>query len=84
MDHYPHIDFPRYSYVEFPKWIDLPDGTQKLVQDEAEEEAVLAGARTRAEEQDERDALLQAAEVRGLKVDRRWSTERVRAALDAS
>lgn len=84
MDHYPHIDFPPYQFQSHPKWIDLPDGTQKLVQDEAEEEAVLAGARTRAEEQDERDALLQAAEVRGLKVDRRWSTERVRAALDAA
>lgn len=83
MDHYPHIDFPRYAYVEFPKWIDLADGTQKIVHDEDEENAVLQGARTAAEAEDERAALLQAAEVRGLKVDKRWSTERVRAALDA-
>lgn len=82
-DRYPHITFPPYQYEHFPLWIDLPNGERKIVHDEAEERAVLDGARTDAEVEGERAELLQEAEVRGLKVDKRWSTERVRAALDA-
>lgn len=65
-------DEPPYVYQEYPKWIG-----EALVQD-AGEEAALLGADTLAE----RDALIQSAQDKGIKIDRRWSDDKIRAAIE--
>lgn len=61
-----------YVYQEYPKWIG-----EALVQT-AEEEAALLGADTVAD----RDALIQSAVEKGIKIDRRWSDDKIRAAIE--
>lgn len=62
------------DFMEYPKWIG-----DALVQS-AEEEAALLGS----DNADERDALIQIAAERGVKIDKRWSDDKIRAALEAS
>lgn len=62
------------EYVEYPKWV----GDQ-LVQN-AEEEAALLGS----DDTDTRAALLQIAAEKGVKVDKRWSDDKIRAALEVA
>jgi hypothetical protein len=62
------------EFVEFPKWVG-----DVLVQN-AEEESALLGSDTT----DERAALLQIAAEKGVKIDKRWSDDKIRAALEAS
>lgn len=64
------------EFVEYPKWVG-----EVLVQN-AEEEAALAPAEP--EQNDERAALLQIADERGVRVDKRWSNDKIRAALEAA
>ena len=64
-----------YEYQEYPKWVG-----DKIVQTAEEEEELLRGADTA----DERAALLQAAADRGVKVDKRWSDDKIRAAIEAA
>jgi hypothetical protein len=64
-----------YVYQEYPKWV-----RDQLVQNEEEEEAALRGTDTA----DERAALLQAAADKGIKVDKRWSDDKIRAAIEAA
>lgn len=64
-----------YEYQEYPKWV-----SNKLVQTAEEEEALLRGADTA----DERAALMQAAADKGVKVDKRWSDDKIRAAIEAA
>lgn len=61
-----------YVFQEYPKWIG-----EALVADAAEEAALL-GADTLAD----RDALMQAAQDKGIKIDRRWSDDKIRAAIE--
>ncbi|VVE31572.1 hypothetical protein PEP31012_03706 [Pandoraea eparura] len=62
------------DYVEYPKWV----GDQ-LVQN-AEEESALLGS----DNPDTRAALLQIAEEKGIRIDKRWSDDKIRAALEAA
>jgi hypothetical protein len=62
------------EFVAYPKWI----GDQ-LVQN-AEEESALLGS----DDVDTREALLQIAAEKGVKIDKRWSDDKIRAALEAS
>jgi hypothetical protein len=62
------------EFVAYPKWI----GDQ-LVQS-AEEEAALLGS----DSEDEREALIQIAAEKGVKIDKRWSDDKIRAALEAA
>jgi hypothetical protein len=68
-----HVDADTFQH--YPKWVG-----DKLVHS-AEEEAALAPAEP--EQNDERAALLQIADERGVKVDKRWSNDKIRAALEA-
>jgi hypothetical protein len=62
------------EFAAYPKWIG-----EQLVQS-AEEEAALLGS----DSEDERAALIQIAAEKGVKIDKRWSDEKIRAALEAS
>jgi len=42
MSVYEKLDFPPYEFREYPKWIKLADGTEKLVASQREELAVLS------------------------------------------
>lgn len=75
-----------YEYQEYPKWVG-----DKIVQNAAEEEALLAVQDPAGDEAlrgtdtvDERATLMQAAADKGIKVDRRWSDEKIRAAIKAA
>lgn len=62
------------EFVEYPKWVG-----DALVQN-AEEESALLGTDTT----DERAALIQIAAEKGVKVDKRWSDDKIRAAIEAA
>jgi hypothetical protein len=62
------------EFAAYPKWIG-----EQLVQS-AEEEAALLGS----DSEDERAALIQIAAEKGVKIDKRWSDEKIRAALEAA
>lgn len=62
------------EFAAFPKWVG-----DVLCQD-AEEEAALLGS----DSEDERAALIQIAAEKGVKIDKRWSDEKIRAALEAA
>lgn len=64
-----------YEYQEYPKWVG-----DKIVQTAEEEDALLRGTDT----PDERAALLQAAADKGIKVDKRWTDDKLRAAIEAA
>lgn len=75
-----------YTYQEYPKWVG-----DKVVQNAAEEEALLAAqdpavdqALRGADKTDERAALMQAAADKGIKIDKRWSDDKIRAAIGAA
>ncbi len=71
------------GFLEYPKWVG-----EKIVHS-AEEEAALAPVETASvdgpmplNEADERAALIQIADERGIRVDKRWSNEKIRNALE--
>jgi hypothetical protein len=68
----PHEESP--TFIAYPKWIG-----DALVQS-AEEEAALLGADTA----DEREILIQIASEKGVKIDKRWSDDKIRAALEGA
>lgn len=65
------------DFVEYPKWVD-----GKLVHSADEEAALTPVTETAPEETDERAALLHIAVEKGMKVDKRWSNEKIRATLE--
>lgn len=70
---------PCREMQEYPKWVG-----DKLVHS-AEEEAELAPPAVDEEpETDERAMLIRIAEEKGVKIDKRWSAEKLRAALEAA
>src|SRR4051812_41516218 len=90
---------PNEAHPEFPKWLHFKDSSSVLVQSAAEEAAVLGGGPAPEPvgviadpapvpilvgENNERDMLLQIAEARGIRVDRRWKTPKIRAAVEAA
>lgn len=64
----------RPDFVEYPKWV------SNVIVQNAEEEAALLGS----DNADERAALIQIAEEKGVKIDKRWSNDKIRAALEAA
>ena len=62
------------DFLEYPKWVG------GVLVHTADEESALAPA---VEADDERAALIQIADEKGVKIDRRWSNEKIRAALEA-
>ena len=72
------------DFAEYPKWVG-----DKLV-NSAEEEAALkvdekpVKVDESDEKADERKILIQIAEEKGIQIDKRWSAEKLRAALEAA
>lgn len=64
-----HAESP--SFQMYPKWVG------SVIVNSAEEEAALLGMDT----EDERSALIAQADERGVKIDKRWSDDKIRAAL---
>ncbi|KVR92133.1 hypothetical protein [Burkholderia vietnamiensis] len=62
------------DFVEYPKWVG------DVIVQNAEEEAALLGS----DNSDERAALIQIAAEKGVKIDKRWSDDKIRAALEAA
>ena len=69
-----HVDSETFQH--YPKWVG-----GKLV-NSAEEEATVA-PEPELEQTDERAALIQIAEEKGVKIDKRWSADKIRTALEA-
>ena len=75
-----------YEYQEYPKWVG-----DKIVQD-ADDEAALLAAQAPADDPallgtdtpTEREALIQAATAKGIKVAKTWSDDKIRAAIEAA
>jgi hypothetical protein len=87
------------AYQEYPKWLHFPDSPSVLVNDADEEAAVMSGAPapepvkenappapipTLVGGNDERSMLLKIAEERGIRVDGRWGTPKLRKAVEAA
>lgn len=75
-----------YVYQEYPKWVG-----DKLVNDASEEEALLAAQDPQGDQElrgvdtvDQRASLMLAAADKGIKIDRRWSDDKIRAAIEAA
>lgn len=68
-----------YSYQEYPKHVyPNPDDRKAfvVVNSEAEETEAMGGKKI-VREEDEKRRLIALAEVKGVKVDRRWSAEKM-------
>lgn len=70
----PKVHVDAETFVHYPKWVG------NVLVNSAEEEAELAPAEP---ETDERAALIQIAAEKGIAIDKRWSTDKIRAALEA-
>lgn len=71
-----------YVYKPYPKWIDLADGSRIIVQNEAEHALHKAPVQPVPAVEDSKDALVAEAEARGVKIDKRWNIERLKAVLE--
>lgn len=77
MSMYENMKFKEYEYEEYPKWIDLSDGTRVLVKDEDEELSAATNDKAPVDQVAERARLLAVAELHDVKIDKRWSLERI-------
>lgn|GEM_PF-3496876 len=69
------------DFLEYPKWVG------NVLVHTAEEESALpetAGSNVDVAADDERAALIQIAEEKGVRIDKRWSNDKIRAALEAA
>lgn len=85
---YANIQFPDYEYREYPKWVSrkLDDGAKSdpvLVHSE-EEERVLQGGGEVVRTDELKATLIEQAKTMGVMIDKRWSPERLRAAMKAA
>jgi len=84
------------QHAEYPKWVHFTDGRKSVIVHDATQEAALnengiipakvetvesAPAVSLQGEVDERDMLIRLAADRGVKIDKRWNTYKIRAAL---
>lgn len=72
----PKVYIDSAAFLEYPKMIN------GVIVHSAEEEAAHAPAEP--EQSDERTALIQIADEKGVKIDKRWSSDKIRAALEAA
>lgn len=68
------------GFAEYPKWV----GCVMVGSAEEEAEVKRAEAEAALGETDERAMLIQIAEEKGVKIDKRWSDDKIRAALEAA
>jgi hypothetical protein len=70
---------PPKVYVDSDAFLEYPKMVNGVVVNSAEEEAALE-----PEQSDERAMLIQIADEKGVKIDKRWSADKIRAALEAA
>lgn len=75
---------PPKVYVDSEAFLEYPKMVNGLIVHSAEEEAALAPAYPEPEQSDERAMLIQIAAEKGIKIDGRWSNDKIRAALEAA
>jgi len=68
---------PPKVYVDSDSFIEYPKMVKGVIVNSAEEEAALAPA-------DDRAMLIHIAAEKGIQIDKRWSAEKIRAALEAA
>jgi hypothetical protein len=73
---------PPKVYVDSAAFLEYPKMVNGVIVHSAEEETALAPAEP--EQSDERTALIQIADEKGVKIDKRWSNDKIRAALEAA
>lgn len=73
---------PPKVYVDSDAFLEYPKMVNGVIVQSADEEAALAPVEP--EQSDERSALIQIAEEKGVKIDKRWSNDKIRAALEAA
>jgi hypothetical protein len=73
---------PPKVYVDSDAFLEYPKMVNGVIVQSAEEEAALAPVEP--EQSDERSALIQIADEKGVKIDKRWSNDKIRAALEAA
>ncbi|MDR7006090.1 hypothetical protein [Paraburkholderia strydomiana] len=73
---------PPKVYVDSDAFLEYPKMVNGVIVQSADEEAALAPVEP--EQSDERSALIQIADEKGVKIDRRWSNDKIRAALEAA
>jgi hypothetical protein len=71
-----------YVFVEFPKWV-RPEGADPVLIHSAEQEASVLGAASPVQPDDKETLQAEAARL-GVKVDRRWSVDRLQTEIDAA
>lgn len=71
----PKVHVDAETFVHYPKWVG------NVLVNSADEEAELVPAEP---ETDERAALIQIAAEKGIAIDKRWGTDKIRAALEAA
>jgi len=69
-----------YVFVEYPKWLHFEGKPSVLVNTREEEDQATADADQSPS--DERGELMSRCDMRGIKYDKRWGTEKLRAALE--
>lgn len=74
----PKVYVDSEAFQHYPKWVG------SVLVNSAAEEAALAPAEFEPEQSDERAMLIQIADEKGVKIDRRWSAEKIRTALEAA
>jgi hypothetical protein len=72
---------PPKVYVDSAAFLEYPKMVNGVIVHSAEEEAALEPA---IEQSDERAALIQIADEKGVKIDKRWSNDKIRAALESA
>jgi hypothetical protein len=73
---------PPKVYVDSDAFLEYPKMVNGVIVQSADEEAALAPVEP--EQSDERSALIQIADEKGVKIDKRWSNDKIRAALEAA
>lgn len=78
---------PAYAFVEFPKWVTRANGAPTIVHNADHEASVMAPDVTveenalRVQVEREKDALRVEASRRRIKVDNRWSVDRLKSEI---
>jgi hypothetical protein len=75
---------PPKVYVDSDAFLEYPKMVNGVIVNSAEEEAALAPVDPEPEQSDERAMLIQIADEKGVKIDKRWSAEKIRAALESA
>jgi hypothetical protein len=82
-NHYPTMEFPDYEFREYPMMV-YPEGNHRgagvLVRSDEERDHAMGGHKV-VRDEDRHARLVKVAHVKGVKVDKRWNSDRIAAAI---